>query len=94
MKTLHVTNSWHGSSGGIGTFYKALLAESEREGHAMRLVVPGEMDRVEEVGAFGRIYYIQAPRAPLNPEYRILYPHRFLFPNTAIQRIVNGSAPI
>jgi alpha-1,6-mannosyltransferase len=93
VKTLHVTNSWHESSGGIGTFYKALLEESERQGHYMRLVVPGEMDRVEEVGRFGRIYYIQAPRAPLNAEYRILYPHRFLFPNTAIQRIVNRERP-
>lgn len=93
MKTLHVTNSWHESSDGIGTFYKALLEESERQGHYMRLVVPGEMDRVEEVGRFGRIYYIQAPRAPLNAEYRILYPHRFLFPNTAIQRIVNRERP-
>lgn len=93
MKTLHVTNSWHQSSGGIGTFYKALLEESERQGHYMCLVVPGEIDRVEEVGRFGRIYYIQAPRAPFNAEYRILYPHRFLFPNTAIQRIVNRERP-
>jgi alpha-1,6-mannosyltransferase len=93
VKTLHVTNAWHESSGGIGTFYKALLEESERQGHAMRLVVPGEMDRVEEVGLLGRIYYIKAPRAPLNPEYRILYPHRFLFPNTAIQRIINRERP-
>jgi alpha-1,6-mannosyltransferase len=93
VKTLHLTNSWHASSGGIGTFYKALFETAEREGHYMRLVVPGETTRVDEVGRFGRVYSINSPRAPLNREYRILYPHRFLFPNTAIQRIVNNERP-
>lgn len=93
MKTLHLTNAWHPASGGIATFYRALLEAANREGHFMRLVVPGESTRVEEAGPFGRIYYLESPHAPFDTNYRILYPHRFLFPGTAIQRILNEERP-
>jgi len=93
MKTLHLTNAWHSSSGGIGTFYKALMEAAEREEHEIRLVVPGTATREEEVGRFGRIYHIEAPRAPLNNNYRMIYPHRFLLPRTALQRIINQERP-
>ena len=93
LKTLHLTNAWHRTSGGIGTFYRALLAAANENGHYMRLVVPGEETRVEEFGEFGRIYHLQASRAPINGSYRMLYPHRFLFPGTAIQRVLNDERP-
>ncbi|MGA2716463.1 MAG: glycosyltransferase [Bryobacteraceae bacterium] len=93
MKTLHLTNAWHASSGGVGTFYKALFEAANREGHSMSLVVPGDSTRIENAGEFGRIYYIEAPLAPLDRNYRMLYPYRFLFPGTAIQRIINRERP-
>ena len=93
LKTLHLTNAWHKASGGIGTFYRALLEAANENGHYLRLVVPGETTLVEEVGAYGRIYYIEAPLAPFNSSYRMLYPHRFLFPKTAIQNILNQERP-
>jgi alpha-1,6-mannosyltransferase len=93
LKTLHLTNCWHPASGGIGTFYRALFEAAERAGHLIRLVVPGIATSVEEVGRFGRIYHIEAPRAPLNPDYRLVLPHRFLFPRTALQRIINDERP-
>jgi alpha-1,6-mannosyltransferase len=93
LKTLHLTNCWHASSGGIGTFYRALFEAADREGHLMRLVVPGVTTSVEPVGRLGRIYHIEAPRAPLNPEYRMVLPHRYLFPRTALQRILNEERP-
>lgn len=93
LKTLHLTNCWHSSSGGIGTFYRALFETAEREGHFIRLVVPGESTSVEDIGHFGRIYHIEAPRAPLNPDYRLVLPHRYLFPRTALQRIINAEQP-
>lgn len=93
MKTLHLTNCWHASSGGIGTFYKALFEAAERAGHSIRLVVPGVSTSVEDIGRFGRIYQIEAPRAPLNPDYRLVLPHRFLLPRTALQQIINSEAP-
>jgi alpha-1,6-mannosyltransferase len=93
LKTLHLTNCWHPSSGGIGTFYKALFEEAAREGHFIRLVVPGPSTSIEDVGRFGRIYNIEAPRAPINPDYRMVLPHRYLFPRTALQRIINDESP-
>jgi alpha-1,6-mannosyltransferase len=93
VKTLHLTNAWHESSGGISTFYRALLEEANRQGHELRLVVPGDRTRVEPAGDYGLIYHIEAPRAPLNPAYRIIYPHRYLLPGTALQRIVNLERP-
>lgn len=93
LKTLHLTNARHASSGGIGTFYRALFETANRERHWMRLVVPGDSTRVEEVGEFGRIYHIAAPLAPFDRNYRMLYPHRFLFPRTAIQRIIIDERP-
>ncbi len=80
-------------SGGISTFYRALFDAAERDGDLMRLVVPGNSTRTERVGASGLIYYVSAPRAPVGGNYRMLYPHRFLFPRTAIQRIVNTENP-
>lgn len=93
MKTLHLTNAWHASSGGIGTFYRALFETANRERHWMRLVVPGDSTRVQEIGEFVRIYHIEAPLAPFDRNYRILYPHRFLFPRATIQRIINDERP-
>lgn len=93
MKTLHITNAWHASSGGIATFYRALIAAANDAGHQIRLVVPGDEDGEESCGRFAKIYRIRAPRAPLNPAYRMLFPHRFLFPRTAIQRILNAEKP-
>jgi alpha-1,6-mannosyltransferase len=93
VKTLHLTNAWHEASGGVGVFYRALLEAAERDGHFMRLVVPGDRTSVEDHGRFGRIYRIEAPRAPLNRDYRIIYPHRYLLPGTALQRILNEEQP-
>ncbi len=74
-------------------FYKALFDAANREGHEMRLVVPADSTRVEKVGEFGLIYHLEAPPAPVSPQYRMLYPTRFLFPGTQIQRILNAEAP-
>jgi alpha-1,6-mannosyltransferase len=59
----------------------------------MCLVVPGESTTIEKAGPFGRIYQIEAPRAPLNSAYRMVLPHRYLFPGTALQRIINAERP-
>ncbi len=93
MKTLHLTNAWHASSGGIGTFYRALIEAANENGHEIRLVVPGDSTRAETIGEHAKVYYIRAPRAPFNPSYRMLYPYRFLAPGTAVQRILNEERP-
>ena len=93
MKTLHLTNSWHENSGGIATFYRALIREANRRGQHIRLVVPAAADRVEEVGEFGRIYHIQAPASPLNTDYRTIYPSQFLSSRSKLQKILAAERP-
>jgi alpha-1,6-mannosyltransferase len=93
MKTLHLTNSWQPRSGGIATFYRAVLRAAEMRGHQMRLIVPSDTTRVEETGRHCRIYHLRAPRAPFNSAYRTLYPHRYLLPGGDILRILNQEQP-
>ena len=82
IKTLHVTNNYHPASGGIRTFYLALLEGANRLRRPMRLVVPGDEDRVDEVGDFGRVYHLKAPRCPIfDRRYRLILPHTFLLPH-------------
>jgi alpha-1,6-mannosyltransferase len=81
-KTLHITNAYHPTSGGIRTFYRALLAAANDRGRLMRLVVPGPSDETEEVGRFGRIYYLRARRAPaFDRRYRLMLPTSYLPPS-------------
>ena len=93
VKTLHLTNSWHQKSGGIATFYRALIKQANRRGHPIRLLVPGAETRIEECGEFGRIYHIQAPRSLLNSSYRTLYPTQFLSSRSTLQKILFAERP-
>jgi len=95
IKTLHVTNHFHPTSGGVRTSYLALLEGANRLRRSMRLVVPGNEDRVEEVGDFGRIYYVKAPRCPLfDRRYRLILPHNFLLPHgNGLRQILQTEQP-
>jgi glycosyltransferase involved in cell wall biosynthesis len=93
VKSLHLVNAWHPTSGGISTFYRALIAAANETGYQLRLAVPGETERIDEAGPHCRIYSIRAPRAPFNPAYRILYPHNYLLPNGPLRRIVAAERP-
>src|SRR5258708_813519 len=92
-KSLHLTNAWHPASGGIRTFYLALMEAANQRGHQMRMVVPSDSTRVEQVGEHCKIYHLKAPRAPINPAYRVLYPHHYLFHGGVIRRILNDERP-
>jgi alpha-1,6-mannosyltransferase len=93
FRTLHITNAWHRGSGGIATFYRALLAAAERARHSMRLVVPAEEDGEESVGAYGVIYRIRSPRAPLDSNYRLIMPGSYLGRNTRLWKILEREQP-
>jgi alpha-1,6-mannosyltransferase len=93
LRTLHFTNAWHPSSGGISTFYRALLKSADEGGWQARLVVPGESKRYEKMGPSSGIYYVRAPRAPFSPDYRVLYPHSYLLPGGAIRQILRKEQP-
>jgi len=95
IKTLHITNHYHPSSGGIRIFYQALLEAADRHQREVRLVVPGAKDSMEKVGAFGRIYTIAAPRCPVfDPRYRLLLPHLYALPYpSALRKILQQEQP-
>jgi alpha-1,6-mannosyltransferase len=93
IKTLHLTNAYHTHSGGISTFYRAMLQMANQLQREMRLIVPGPEDRVEQVGRYGRIYTVRAPRAPFYGSYRCLYPTKYLYPENTIRRILREERP-
>jgi alpha-1,6-mannosyltransferase len=94
IKTLHLTNAYHPASGGIRTFYRAMLAAANAERRLMRLVVPAEASSVEEVGEFGRIYHVRAPRSPwVDSRYRLILPQAFLAPGGEVRRILAAEQP-
>ena len=93
MKTLHFTNSWHATSGGIATFYRALMEAANLRGHAMVLVVPGVEDATEEVGAHGRIHYVAAPLAPMNSGYRMMFPGKYITRGSRLRQILSDESP-
>jgi alpha-1,6-mannosyltransferase len=93
IKTLHLTNAFHTHSGGISTFYRAMLHMANQQQREMRLIVPGAEDCVEQVGGYGRIYTVKAPRAPFYGSYRCLYPTKYLHPENTIRRILREERP-
>ena len=94
IKTLHLTNAYHPTSGGIRTFYRAMLAAANAERRPMRLVVPSDESRIEEVGAYGRIYHVRAPRSPwVDSRYRLILPTAFLTRGGAVRRILQEEQP-
>jgi alpha-1,6-mannosyltransferase len=93
LRTLHLTNAWHATSGGISTFYRALLKASNESGWRCRLVVPSESTGYEPTGPHSGIYHLRAPRAPFSPGYRVLYPQQYLLPHAEIRRILREEQP-
>lgn len=93
--SVHLTNAWHASSGGIRTFYSALLDGAARQGRRVALVVPGERTETRALGPHGCIYTLAAPPAPaFDRRYRTIYPHRYLpFVGRDLARILIREQP-
>ena len=93
MKTLHLTNCWHSESGGIATFYRALLNQAEVERREIRLVVPGAENGVETHGRYGRIYRVRSRPSPFSPGYRVMAPFSYLLPRGLVRQILAEERP-
>jgi len=93
MKTLHLTNCWHSESGGIATFYRALLSQAEAERRPIRLVVAGAKDGVETHGEYGRIYRVRSRPSPFSPGYRMMTPLSHLHPRGLVREILAAERP-
>lgn len=95
LRTLHITNAFHENSGGIGTYYRALLAAAEKRSRELCLVVPGKHDRVDDVGRFTRVYRLAALRTPIfDRRYRLILPTAYLLGRKrSLLRIVQAERP-
>jgi len=95
LKTLHLTNAWHPTSGGVRSVYRTLIAAANALGRPMCLVVPGPVHAVEDVGRFARIYHVRAPQAwAVDSRYRLIMPTRYLLPwVTGVQQILRRERP-
>ena len=94
LKSVHITNYYHKNSGGISTAYDRLLEAANRHRRYVRLIVPGEADAQEEIGEYGRIYYVKAKPAPVfDKRYRLLLPFHYLQGETPVRRILESEMP-
>jgi alpha-1,6-mannosyltransferase len=94
IKTVHLTNYYHKNSGGISTSYNNLIAAAERHKRFVRLIVPGEIEAVEDVNEFGRIYYVPARYSPIfDKRYRVMMPWQYMKTDSIIRRILLKERP-
>jgi glycosyltransferase involved in cell wall biosynthesis len=94
LKSVHITNYYHKTSGGVSTSYNKLLEAAERHGRFVRLIVPAETDSVEEVNEFAKIYYVAAPSSPFfDKRYRLMMPWQYLLKDSPIRKILLAEMP-
>ena len=94
IKSVHITNYYHKNSGGISTSYNNLLDAANRHERYVRLIVPGEKEEIEEVGKYGKIYYVPAKYSPIfDRRYRVIMPWQYLLPDSIVRRILIGEMP-
>jgi glycosyltransferase involved in cell wall biosynthesis len=94
LKSVHITNYYHKTSGGVSTSYNKLLEAAERHQRFVRLIVPAETDSVEDVNEFAKIYYVAAPASPLfDKRYRLMMPWQYLLKDSPIRKILLAEMP-
>jgi alpha-1,6-mannosyltransferase len=94
-KTLHLTSLFNQQSGGVATFYRALMQRASETGRHMTLVVPGGEWGAEQVSDTVRIRRVPAAHSLIGDRrYRVILPHHFLFPgSTQFKRILEQEQP-
>jgi alpha-1,6-mannosyltransferase len=95
MKTIHLTNFYHPTSGGISTFYRAMLNGADRAGHEMRLIVPAGSTFTEHFSQRGLIHFVKAPSSPVfDRRYRLLLPTSYMPPFAGeVLRLIRAEKP-
>lgn len=94
IKTVHLTNYYHKSSGGISTSYNNLLAAAEKHRRHAVLIVPGEKEEVEIVNEFAKIYYVSARYSPIfDKRYRVMMPWQYMMKGSPIRKILLKERP-
>jgi len=94
LKSVHLTNYYHKNSGGISTSFNNLLAAAERHRRFVRLIVPGEVEAVEDVNKFAKIYYVPAKYSPIfDKRYRLMTPLQYIPGGSIIRKILRAEMP-
>lgn len=94
MRSVHITNYYHESSGGISTSYNELLAAAELRGRHMSLIVPGEKDSIQQLGRFTRVYFVRSMRSPIiDRRYRLIMPWQYMPTRSKIKSILADERP-
>ncbi len=94
IKSIHITNYYHKTSGGISTVYNRLLEEANRHERLVRLIVPGERDETEDIGKFAKIYYVKSFQSPIfDRRYRLILPWQYLKTGSQIRNILEDEMP-
>ncbi len=95
LKSIHITNYYHKNSGGISTAYNRMLEAANRHRRYVRLIVPGERAAVDEIGEYGRIYYVKAAFSPVfDKRYRVMLPwNTYIFDQSPIKKILREEKP-
>lgn len=95
FKSVHLTNYYHKNSGGISNSYNRLLEAANRHKRYVRLIVPGEYDEQENIGEYGKIYYVAAKPFPLfDRRYRVMHAwDTYLYADTPIRKILLEEMP-
>lgn len=92
--TLHLTNAYHPTSGGIRTFYRALLDGADARGRSMHLVVPAERSGIEAVGRSSAIHHLAASPAPgFDRRYRLLTPRHYARTGSPVRQLLATLRP-
>lgn len=91
-KTLHLTNAWHESSGGVATYYRALAAAAKQQGREIVFVVPGPTDHFQQKGTV-RHYTVQANPSPFDSTYRLIRPDSWPGVNRKVVDILRAESP-
>ncbi|MCY7345694.1 MAG: glycosyltransferase [Pyrinomonadaceae bacterium] len=94
IKSVHITNYYHKNSGGISTSFNNLMAAAARHRRLVRLIVPGEIESVEEVNEFAKIYYVPARQSPIfDKRYRVMMPWDYMPGDSIIRKILLAEMP-
>src|SRR5688572_28410267 len=70
------------------------MAAAERHQRYVRLIVPGEIEEIEKVNEFAKIYYVPAKQSPVfDKRYRVMMPWQYMQPDSIIRKILLEEMP-
>lgn len=94
IRTVHITNYYHKTSGGISTAYNHLLDAANRRRQFVTLIVPGEVEEEVSIGQYGKIYFVKSGHFPLfDRRYRVIVPQMYLSAGSRIREILLVEKP-